>query len=49
MLTKIRLEELGPSDDGPRAIGELNELKVEERRLQVTEARPQESRGGNPS
>lgn len=38
--------ELGPGDDGARAIGEFNGLNVEGRALQVNEARPQESRGG---
>jgi RNA recognition motif-containing protein len=38
--------ELGPGDDAARAIGEFNGLRVEGRALQVSEARPQESRGG---
>lgn len=38
--------ELGPGDDGAKAIGEFNGLSVEGRTLQVNEARPQESRGG---
>ena len=38
--------ELGPGDDGAKAIGEFNGLNVEGRALQVNEARPQESRGG---
>ena len=38
--------ELGPGDDGTKAIGELNGLNVDGRALQVNEARPQESRGG---
>lgn len=38
--------ELGPGDDGAKAIGEFNGLSIEGRALQVNEARPQESRGG---
>ena len=38
--------ELGPGEDGAKAIGEFNGLSVEGRALQVNEARPQESRGG---
>lgn len=38
--------ELGPGDDGAKAIGEFNGLNIEGRALQVNEARPQESRGG---
>lgn len=38
--------ELGPEDDGAKAIGEFNGMNVEGRELQVNEARPQESRGG---
>lgn len=38
--------ELGPEDDAARAIGEFNGMNVEGRVLQVNEARPQESRGG---
>lgn len=38
--------ELGPGDDGAKAIGEFNGMNVEGRALQVNEARPQESRGG---
>jgi RNA recognition motif-containing protein len=39
--------ELGPNDDGAKAIGEFNGLNIEGRALQVNEARPQESRGGS--
>ena len=39
--------ELGPHDDGAKAIGEFNGLNIEGRVLQVNEARPQESRGGS--
>ena len=39
--------ELGPEDDGAKAIGEFNGLNIEGRALQVNEARPQESRGGD--
>ena len=38
--------ELGPGEDGAKAIGEFNGLNIEGRALQVNEARPQESRGG---
>ena len=38
--------ELGPGDDGAKAIGEFNGLNIEGRALQVNEARPQESRDG---
>jgi cold-inducible RNA-binding protein len=41
--------ELGSRDEATRAIGELNGLNVEGRALQVNEARPQESRGGDRS
>lgn len=37
--------ELGPEDDGAKAIGEFNGMNVEGRALQVNEARPQGSRG----
>ena len=37
--------ELGPGDDGAKAIAEFNGLNIEGRALQVNEARPQESRG----
>ena len=37
--------ELGPEDDGAKAIGEFNGLSIEGRALVVNEARPQESRG----
>jgi RNA recognition motif-containing protein len=37
--------ELGSGDDAAKAIGEFNGSKVEGRALQVSEARPQESRG----
>ena len=40
--------ELGPGDDGAKAIGEFNGLNIEGRALQVNEARPQESRGSRP-
>ena len=39
--------ELGPEDDAAKAIGEFNGLNIEGRALQVNEARPQESRGGD--
>jgi RNA recognition motif-containing protein len=40
--------ELGPQDDGARAIGYFNGMYIEGRTLVVNEARPQESRGGGP-
>jgi RNA recognition motif-containing protein len=39
--------ELGPEDDAAKAITEFNGLNIEGRALQVNEARPQESRGGD--
>jgi RNA recognition motif-containing protein len=38
--------ELGPGDNITQAIGELNGLNIEGRAINVSEARPQESRGG---
>jgi RNA recognition motif-containing protein len=38
--------ELEPGDDAARAIGEFDGLNIEGRMLHVSEARPQESRGG---
>ena len=38
--------ELDRGDDAARAIGELDGMNIQGRRLQVNEARPQESRGG---
>lgn len=38
--------ELGAGDNMAQAIGELNGLTIEGRAIQVNEARPQESRGG---
>jgi RNA recognition motif-containing protein len=38
--------ELGPGENKERAIGELNGLKIEGRSINVSEARPQEFRGG---
>jgi len=38
--------ELGSANDAARAIEEFNSLTVEGRTIQVSEARPQESRGG---
>lgn len=39
--------ELGPEDDATKAIGEFNGLNIDGRALQVNEARPQQSRGGD--
>ena len=39
--------ELGPGDDATKAIGEFNGMNIDGRALQVNEARPQESRGGD--
>ena len=38
--------ELGPGDNMVQAIGELNGLNIEGRAINVSEARPKESRGG---
>src|SRR5215471_6164449 len=38
--------ELGPGDDGAKAISEFSGMDLQGRALQVNEARPQESRGG---
>lgn len=38
--------ELGPGEDLARAIGEFDGLNIEGRTIHVSEARPQEFRGG---
>jgi RNA recognition motif-containing protein len=38
--------ELGPGENKEQAIGEFNGLNIEGRSINVSEARPQESRGG---
>jgi|SRR5215469_4521612 len=38
--------ELGPEENKEQAIGEFNGLSIEGRSINVSEARPQESRGG---